>query len=41
MNQRNNMDFDLFLRCLKDCADAMDETSFIFLDDESRGECIL
>ena len=41
MNQRNNMEFNLFLRCLKDCADKMDETSFIFLDDESRGECIL
>ena len=41
MNQRNNMEFNLFLRCLKDCADTMDETSFVFLDDESRGECIL
>lgn len=41
MELRHNMDYDLFLRCLKECADRMDETEILFLDDEERGECIM
>ena len=37
----HNMDYDLFYRCLAECADDIDETWFLFLDDEERGECIL
>ena len=37
----HNMEYALFLRCLKECADEMNETEIWFLDDEDRGECIL
>ena len=41
MELKHNMDYDLFLRCLTECADRIDETWFLFLDDVVRGECIL
>ena len=41
MELKHNMDYDLFFRCLTECADRIDETWFLFLDDEERGECIL
>ena len=41
MELKHNMDYDLFLRCLTECVDRIDETWFLFLKDEDRGECIL
>ena len=41
MELQHNMDYDLFLRCLTECADRIDETEILFLDDEDRGECIM
>lgn len=41
MELKHNMEFDLFLRCLTECADSIDETEILFLDDEARGECIM
>ena len=38
---RHNMTFDLFLRCLTEACDSIDETEIIFLDDLERGECIM
>lgn len=37
----HNMDFDLFLRCLTEACDWIDETEFLFLDDLERGDCIM
>lgn len=37
----HNMDFDLFLRCLTEAHDAIDETEFMFLDDMDRDACML
>ena len=36
-----NMEYDLFLRCLTECPEKMDETDILFLDDMERGACIL
>ena len=41
MELKHNMDYDLFLRCLTECADSIDETEILFLDDEARGDCIM
>ena len=41
MELQHNMDYDLFLRCLTECADRIDETEILFLDDEDRGDCIM
>lgn len=37
----HNMNFDLFLRCLTEACDMIDETEILFLDDLERGECII
>ena len=37
----HNMDYDLFLRCLTEEKDWIDETEILFLDDHERGECIM
>ena len=37
----HNMDYDLFLRCLAEEKEGIDETEILFLDDLERGECIL
>lgn len=43
MNEKlfHNMEFDLFLRCLNEAREAIDETEILFLDDLERGECIM
>ena len=41
MEEKHNMDYDLFRRCLVEFPDSINETWFMFLDDQDRGECIL
>lgn len=41
MEEKHNLDYDLFRKCLTECPDNIDETWFMFLDDQDRGECIL
>ena len=36
-----NMDYELFLRCLTEERDGIDETEILFLDDPGRGACIM
>ena len=37
----HNMDYDLFLRCLTETRDGIDETEILFLDDRERGACMI
>jgi len=35
------MKYNLFLRCLKEAQDGIDETEILFLDDRERGACMI
>ncbi|MBQ4074788.1 MAG: hypothetical protein IJD39_06270 [Clostridia bacterium] len=37
----HNMEYDLFLRCMKEGKTTIDETEILFLDDLERGDCIM
>ena len=41
MEEKHNMDYDLFRRCLSEYPDSIGETCFMFLDDQDRSECII
>lgn len=41
MEDKHNMDYELFRRCLAEFPGDIDETEFMFLDDEERDECII